>query len=98
MTFEVPEANASKEQDKFQFKIPGHAGTFSVKRLKFLTVAQAEEVESDSNALFEFFGKQGTKQGTALRSLDRQQWKALVEAWQRDSGVDLGESAASSAS
>jgi len=98
MTFEVPEANASKEQDKFQFKIPGQSGTFAVKRLKFLSVAQAEQIESDGEALFEFFGKKGTKQGDALRSLNRGQYQALIRAWQQDSDVDLGESAASSAS
>ena len=98
MTYEVPEANASKEQDKFPFKIPGHSATFSVKRLKFLSVAQAELIEYDANAMFEFFGKKGTKQGDALRSLNRGQYQALIRAWQQDSDVDLGESAASSAS
>jgi len=98
MTFEVPEANASKEQDQFAFKVPGNAAAFKVKRLKFLSVEKAEELESDGGALFEFFGKKGTKQGTALRSLDREQWRALVQAWQADSGVDLGESGASSTS
>lgn len=97
MTFEVPESKASKGQDQFPFTIPGHPGKFSIKKAKYLTIGQAEALEAPESAsiVLDVFGKAGTKQGDAVRSLDQDQFKALVAAWQADSDVTLGESKAS---
>ena len=97
MTFEVPASKASKGQDQFPFTIPGHPGKFTVKKAKYLSVGQAEALESPDSVtvVLELFGKTGTKQGDAVRSLDQEQFEALIEAWQADSEVSLGESKAS---
>lgn len=96
MTFEVPESKASIDQDQFKFKIAGKM--YSIKKAKYLTVGEAESLESpaSSTVVVDLFGRKGTKQGDAVRSLDKDQFSALVEAWKLDSGVGVGESGASS--
>lgn len=95
MTFEVPESKRSTDQDKFKFKIG--ATTYTIKRAKFLSVGEAEMLEApeSSTVVLDLFGRKGTKQGDAVRSLDAEQFDALVEAWKQDSGVGVGESGAS---
>ena len=92
--FEVPASKASKGQDRFEFSVPGKVGKFSVRKLKFLSVGRRDELEDGSHVL-EFFCEGSTKQAEAVRSLDEEQFAALFEAWQSDSGVTLGESDAS---
>jgi len=96
MAFEVPASKASVGQDKFTFKIDGKQ--FSIKKAKYLTIGEAEALESpeSSTVVLDIFGRRGTKQGDAVRSLDQEQFAALVEAWKLDSGVGVGESGASS--
>lgn len=96
MTFEVPASKASIEQDVFKFSIPGQKQAFSVRRLKFIPIGQRATMGDDADAILDFFGAVGTKQGDAVRSLDADQFQALSEAWQKDSEVTLGESGASS--
>lgn len=96
MAYEVPESKRSVGQDMFEFKIAGKA--YSIKKAKFLTIGEAEALESpeSSTVVLDIFGRRGTKQGDAVRSLDQEQFAALVEAWKLDSGVGVGESGASS--
>ena len=96
MTYEVPESKRSIGQDEFEFKIAGKR--YSIKKAKFLTIGEAEALESpeSSTVVLDIFGRKGTKQGDAVRSLDQEQFAALVEAWKLDSGVGVGESGASS--
>lgn len=96
MTFEVPESKASVDQDQFKFKIAGKQ--YAIRKAKFLTIGEAEALESpeSSTVVLDLFGRKGTKQGDAVRSLDQEQFTALVEAWKLDSGVGVGESGASS--
>ena len=96
MTFEVPASKASIEQDIFKFSIPGIKGEFSVRRLKFIPIGQRNEIAFDQEAILDLFGAKGTKQGDAVRSLDEEQYDALVKAWQDDSEITAGESEASS--
>lgn len=93
--FEVPESKASKGQDQFAFKIAGKP--YSIKKAKYLTIGQAEALETpeSSSVVLDVFGKAGTKQGDAVRSLEQEQFKSLVAAWKEDSGVSPGESEAS---
>lgn len=95
MTFKVPESKASKGQDRFEFEIEGKS--YSIRKAKFLSVGDAERLENPESAsvVLDLFGKAGTKAGDAVRGLDQEQFSALVEAWQADSKVTLGESAAS---
>lgn len=96
MVFEVPESKRSVEQDVFPFKIGSK--TYKIKRAKFLSIGDAETLESPDSAtvVLDMFGVKGTPQGDAVRSLDAEQFEALVEAWKQDSGVGVGESEASS--
>lgn len=95
MTFKVPESKRSVEQDVFEFDIDGKS--YKIKRAKYLTVGEAESLEDpeSSTVVLDLFGRKGTKQGDAVRSLDAEQFEALVEAWKQDSGVGVGESEAS---
>lgn len=90
--YEVPRSKASKGQDMFPFTIDGEA--FKVKRLMYLSLGQLEELE-ESTAALDFFGKKGTKQGTAIRGLTKPEFEALVNAWRADSESQPGESQAS---
>ncbi len=94
--FEVPASKASKGQDLFEFSCPGKPGKFSVKKLKFLSVGKRDEIGDGGRPMLDFFCEGSTKQGEAVRSLDEEQFNALVTAWQDDSGVSLGEPEASS--
>lgn len=94
--FEVPAAKKSKGQDRFPFTIPGHEGRFSVRKLKFLSVGEREEIAPGGAEMVAFFCGSTAKQREAVRSLDEDQFNALVSAWQEDSQVTMGESQASS--
>jgi hypothetical protein len=93
--FEVPASKASKGQDRFEFSIPGATGKFSVKKLKFLSVGKRDEIGDGGRPMLDFFCEGPAKQGEGVRALDEEQFNALVNAWQADSGVTLGESEAS---
>jgi hypothetical protein len=94
--FEVPAAKKSKGQDRFRFSIPGHEGQFSVRKLKFLSVGEREEIADGGPGMIAFFCGTIAKQREAVRSLDEEQFNALVTAWQDDSRVTVGEPPASS--
>lgn len=95
MTFEVPESKASLDQNRFKFKIG--ARSYTVPKAKFMSIEDSFAIEmGDGEALLNFFGREGSSQGKAIRGLDREQWDALLEAWKQDSGIGVGESEASS--
>lgn len=94
--FEVPAAKRSKGQDRFRFAVPGHEGQFAVRKLKFLSVGEREEIADGGPGMIAFFCGSTAKQREAVRSLDEEQFNALVSAWQDDSQVSMGESPASS--
>lgn len=94
MAFQVPASKASIGQDQFTFG-PEDGTEFSVKKAKFLTIGKLESLESSTAASINFFGDEGTRAGDYVRSLDREQFEVLVEAWRDDSEVSAGESQAS---
>lgn len=97
MVYEVPAAKRSIEQNTFKFKVG--AKTFSVPKFEHLSVGVLEAVESaPDNAIGPYlsvFGEKDSPIGKAIRSLDKDQLTALIQAWQSDSGVTVGESEAS---
>lgn len=93
MAYQVPAAQQSIGQDLFTFG-PETGDEFSVRKANLLTIGQYEAME-ESAAAFQFFGSAGTPQGDYIRSLDLDQFKALVAAWREDSGLTAGESKAS---
>lgn len=95
MVYEVPASKASKGQDQFEFKIAGKV--YKVRKAKFLSGGQIEDVTSgELSRIYDVFGKRGTPIGDAVRSLDIEQTTALANAWMADSGLNSGESEASS--
>lgn len=92
--YEVPFDKKSIEQDRYEFKI----GTkvYKVKKAKYLNGREAIAVAAgDLNAMYDIFGADGTSAGNAVRDIPIDSFQGLVEDWTKDSGVSLGESAAS---
>lgn len=93
MAFQVPASKASIGQDQFTFG-PETGSEYSVKKAKFVPLGTLEALD-DTSAAIEFFGEKGTAQGDFIRSLDPDQFGALVDAWRDDSALTAGESQAS---
>lgn len=97
MVYEVPAAKRSIKQNLFEFKIG--AKTFTVPKFEHLSVGVLEAVESaPANAIGPYlsvFGESDSPIGKAIRTLDKDQLTALIQAWQADSDVTAGESSAS---
>lgn len=101
MVYEVPESKRSIDQDKFEFKVPGDKRTYKVPKTKYLPLRAMEKLSGTAedvslSDILDLFGDQQAQD--AVRTLDAEQLKALTEAWQSDSGVQVGESSASSSS
>ena len=95
MVYQVPPSKASKDQNKFKFEIDGEK--FEIVKLKFLPVGVVEkmadsEVPESVKMLLPF--PEGPVRD-AVRTLDREQFQGLVEAYRDDSGISVGESSAS---
>lgn len=98
MAYAVPESKRSIKQNQFEFTIPGNDKTFYIPKAKYLTIGQVEKLslkgeEVDLTDILEILG-QGEAHD-AVRDLDQEQLFALMEAWQADSGITVGESSAS---
>lgn len=95
MVFQVPASKKSKGQDRFDFELDGKS--YSVKRSKFLSVGEQEIIGNGgvTEMIDTVFGARGTELGDAIRELDEDQYVALIEAYNADSGVTPGESAGS---
>ena len=100
MAYEVPASKRSIKQNQFQFKVPGDRKTYSIPKAKYMTIGQVEALETKGGEvkltdLLEILGQGEARD--AVRSLDQEQLMALMEAWQADSGLTVGESSASTA-
>jgi hypothetical protein len=97
MVYEVPAAKRSLKQNLFEFKVGSKS--FSVPKFEHLAVGVLEAIENaPDNAIGPYlsvFGEADSPIGKAIRTLDKDQLTALVQAWQADSGVAVGESGAS---
>jgi hypothetical protein len=101
MVYEVPASKKSVRQNQFSFKIPGKTTTYHVPKAKFLPVGVIERMstKSDEISISDILGLFGDGAAAdAVRTLDQDQLKFLTEAWQKDSGLTVGESSASTAS
>ena len=100
MTFEVPASKRSIKQNQFQFKVPGDRKTYSIPKAKYMTIGQVEALATKGGEVqltdhLDILGQGDARE--AVRTLDQEQMMALLEAWQADSGLSVGESSASSA-
>ena len=95
MVYQVPASQASIKQNRFEFSLPGSKKVYSVPKLQFvkpslaLSFGEMTEVQV-ANALFTEY----LPEAFPLLE-DSSQLQALMEAWQAESEVGVGESKAS---
>lgn len=89
--FEVPKSKRSIKQNRYQFKLAGK--TFDIAKAQYLPMRAAKLFEEEKivDGLLQLAeGNEALED--ALLDLDGEQLSALVEDWQRESDVSLGES------
>ena len=95
MPFEVPASKASIKQNRFEFHIPGNRTVFSIPKLGFLKPALALRVSELSEiAAAKVLFDELLPEAFDLFE-DTEQLEAFMAAWQKASGVGVGESQAS---
>ncbi|WMI34031.1 tail assembly chaperone [Microbacterium phage TukTuk] len=100
MAYEVPASKRSIRQNQFEFKVPGDRKTYRIPKAKYLTMGQIEALQEKKDEvlltdILEMLGQGEARE--AVRTLDQEQLMDLMEAWQTDSGISVGESSASPA-
>lgn len=101
MSFKVPESKRSIGQNLFEFELPGDPTVYTIPKAKYMTTGQVELLAGAGSGdlkitdVLEVLG-QNEEAAAAVRTLDVEQMQALMQAWQADSGLELGESSASS--
>lgn len=93
MPFDVPASKKSIKQNRFEFTLEGE--THSIPLLKFAPVEAVENFELNRNVAAILACCENEAARNAVRSLDSEQFDALMEAWYKASGISVGESSAS---
>lgn len=96
MTFQVPTSKKSIQQNRFPFTVDGK--TYSIPLLKYAPVEAAEAFENDKPIRALMLAANDQTAADAIRSLDGEQFQALMDAWTEASGISPGESQASTGS
>jgi len=96
MAFTVPASKKSIKQNRFEFEVDGEK--YDIPYLKFAPVASIEAFENERNVTGFVLMCDSDEAKAAIRSMDGEQLEAFMEAYQKESGVDVGESSASSSS
>lgn len=99
--FQVPASKSGQKANRFAFKIGDES--FDVPKMEFLTGEQIDLICQgdlrggihDVAAKYAIFGAADTPVGRAVRTLDQPQLEALLTQYQIESGITVGESAAS---
>jgi hypothetical protein len=97
----VPESKRSLAQNQFEFTAPDGV-TYRIPKAKYMKTGDVERLAAmgDQNVkitdLLDLFGEGAAAK--AVRELDVEQLQGLMEAWQQDSGITVGESSASTPS
>lgn len=89
MAFSVPPSKKSLKQNRFEFELDGKK--HDIPLLKFAPVAAIEAFEAERNmtAFILMCDTDGAKD--AFRSMDGDQLEAFMEAYQKESDVEVGE-------
>jgi hypothetical protein len=93
MPFDVPQSKRSIKQNRFEFTLDGK--TYSIPLLKFAPVEAAEHFEVNHNVAGILACCETKAARDVVRAMDRSQFAALMDAWQKASGITTGESEAS---
>lgn len=94
--FQVPVSQASIDQNRFDFQMPGDEKTYSIPKLKFLRPGFVRTLKgmTEQDVIFAILDEFGLDLVDKFESID--QVVALYTAWAEASGIDLGESLGSS--
>ncbi len=91
--FEVPQSGKAQDGNRFRFSFGG--GEYSLPLLRFAPVESAEHFEAGRNVAGILACCENDAARDAVRSMDGEQFGALMSAWGDASGVSVGESGAS---
>ncbi|SJM55255.1 hypothetical protein [Agrococcus casei] len=97
MGYKVPDWKKSIKQDKFEIETAD--GKFSLPKAEYMTGAQAQafaEADENEGGVYAVLDEIAPGLGTALLPVPVKYLKEMLEAWQADSGITLGESSLSS--
>jgi hypothetical protein len=98
-SYRVPDWKKSVEQNKFEVELDGQ--TFSLPKAEYLTGSQAERmsrVEEIEGGMYTVLDEICPGLGAAFRDVPAKFFGEFLEAWQKDSSVEPGESSPSSSS
>ena len=99
MGYKVPDWKKSLDQNKFDVEVGSK--TFHLVKVDYLTGAQTEMLAKAGEfegGMYALIDELCPGLGTAFRNVPTRFFNELIEAWQKDSGIDLGESSASTGS
>ncbi|OAZ40950.1 hypothetical protein A9Z40_03140 [Microbacterium arborescens] len=96
MGYTIPDWKKSIDQDKFP--VTTEDGVYNLPKAEYLTGRQAQllqEADEVEGGIWAVLDEITPGLGTALLDVPVKYVKEMVEAWQDDSGISLGESEAS---
>ena len=99
MGYKVPDWKKSLAQNKFDVEVGSK--TFHLVKVDYLTGAQTEllaKAGEFEGGMYALIDELCPGLGTAFRGVPTRFFNAFIEAWQEDSGIELGESGASTGS
>lgn len=99
MGYTVPDWKKSIDQNIYPVTVGKK--TFNLPKASYMTGEQAERMqnaEANGESMYDVLDSIAHGLGTALRAVPVKYVMEMVEDWQKDSGITVGESAASSSS
>lgn len=99
MGYKIPDWKKSIDQDKFDVEIGDES--YAMPKAEYLTGRQAQRLqESDDveGGIYAVLDEITPGLGTALLDVPVKYVKEMVTEWQKDAGIELGESSASASS
>lgn len=97
MGYKVPDWKKSIDQDKFDVEVDGK--TYQMPKAEYLTGRQAQQFENADEVeggIYAVLDEVSPGLGAALIDVPVKYVKEMVQEWQADSGISLGELEASS--
>ena len=97
MAFKIPASKKSDAANRFEFE-DADGNTHSIPLLKFAPVETAEAFEDNHNMADILAACDNDASRKVIRGMDGDVFSAFMTAWSEASGIEPGESSASSAS
>ncbi|MEV8134293.1 hypothetical protein [Microbacterium aurantiacum] len=97
MTYQVPASQASINQNRFEFTLPGSKKKYSIPQLRFLKPSLMRELDSSANKIDRVYMLLEHYHPNLIDEFDGlDQVEAFYTAWAAASGITVGESSDSS--